>query len=86
MARNGVGVVRRSSLRRTSLPPQAPPPAHARAAGDHYPQRPAGCSMHPAGRRADVSAGVRGAECPPICRAHSGLVPLSKSIYLSCAT
>ena len=39
--------------------------------------------MHPAGRRADVSAGVRGAECSPICRAHSGLVPLSKSIYLS---
>ena len=41
--------------------------------------------MHPAGRRAGIPAGLRGAEGPPICRAHSGLVPLSTStrIYLS---
>ena len=39
--------------------------------------------MHPVGRRAGTPGGVRGAECSPICRAHSGLVPLSTSIYLS---
>ena len=30
-----------------------------------------------------TQAGVRGAECPPICRVHSGLVPFYPSIYLS---
>ena len=42
--------------------------------------------MHPVGRCAGVPAGVRGAECPPICRVHSGLVPLFTSIYLSVNT
>ena len=39
--------------------------------------------MRLGGRRAGVPDGVRDAECPPICRVHSGLVPLSTSIYLS---
>ena len=37
--------------------------------------------MRPAGRRAGSPGGVRGAECSPICRAHSGLVPFLP-IYL----
>ena len=39
--------------------------------------------MHLGSRRAGVPDGVRDAGCPPICRVHSGLLPLSTSIFLS---
>ena len=57
-------------------------PAHEQAAGDHDPRSPTGCSMHPGGRRSGPPAGVRDAECSPICRVHSGLVPFPH-IYFS---
>ena len=46
------------------------------------PKSPTRCSTHPVGRRAGSPGGVRDAECSPICRVHSGLVPFS-AIYLS---
>ena len=49
-------------------PPPQPPP---------HPS-PKGCSMHPAGRRTGLPGGAQDAECPPICRVHSGLlIPIS---------
>ena len=51
--------------------------------GPHYPQDPRGVACTPWAVAPARRRGARDAECSPICRVHSGLVPLPTSIYLS---